>query len=312
MAQPLNILIAEDDPLDAELVLRELRRAGFEPKWTRVDTEKEYVRNLSPKLDLVISDYEMPQFDGLHALELLKASGLDIPFIIISGTIGEDTAVLAMKMGASDYLLKDRLARLEQAVRHALAQTRLRLEREQVLRTLRESEEKLRHIFDGISAFVGLFSSDGVVLELNQAALLSVGAEREDVIGRPFIDVPWWSHSVEMRERISSAIARAKEGLAVHELLVAEVAKGKVIMVESSFRPLRDESGIVTQIVASGIDVTDRKEAEEKIREQLDELLRWQNVMLDREERVQALKEEVNELLARQHQPGRYLAAQSS
>lgn len=312
MAQSLHILIAEDDPLDAELILRELRRAGFEPEWTRVDTEQDYVRNLTGKLDLVISDYEMPQFDGLRALELLKVSGLAIPFIIISGTIGEDTAVQAMKMGAADYLLKDRLARLEQAVRHALAQTRLRLEREQVLRTLRESEEKLRHIFDGISAFVGLFSRDGVVLELNQAALLSVGAEREDIIGRPFVDGPWWSQSVEMQERIARAIARAGDGLAVNELLVAGVAGNKEILVESSFRPLRDASGAVVQIVASGIDVTERKHAEKKNQEQLDELLRWQNVMLDREDRVQALKREVNELLARQNQPGRYLATQSS
>lgn len=312
MSQSLHILIAEDDPLDAELILRELRRAGFELEWTRVDTEKDYVRNLTGKLDLVISDYQMPQFDGLRALELLKVSGLAIPFIIISGTIGEDTAVQAMKMGAADYLLKDRLARLEQAVRHALAQTRLRLEREQVLRTLRESEEKLRHIFDGISAFVGLFSRDGVVLELNQAALLSVGAERKDIIGRPFVDGPWWSQSVEMRERIARAIERAGDGLAVNELLVAGVAEKKEILVESSFRPLRDASGAVVQIVASGIDVTERKHAEKKIQEQLDELLRWQNVMLDREDRVQALKREVNELLARQNQPGRYLAAPSS
>jgi PAS domain S-box-containing protein len=157
-----------------------------------------------------------------------------------------------------------------------------------------------------------LFSRDGVVLELNQAALLSVGAEREDIIGRPFVDGPWWSRSPEMRERISRAIGRAGDGLAVTELLAAMVAENKEILVESSFRPLRDGSGAVVQIVASGIDVTERKHAEKKIQEQLDELLRWQNVMLDREDRVQALKREVNELLARQNQPGRYLAAQSS
>jgi PAS domain S-box-containing protein len=142
--------------------------------------------------------------------------------------------------------------------------------------------------------------------------LLSVGAERKDIIGRPFVDGPWWSQSVEMRERIARAIERAGDGLAVNELLVAGVAENKEILVESSFRPLRDASGAVVQIVASGIDVTERKHAEKKIQEQLDELLRWQNVMLDREDRVQALKREVNELLARQNQPGRYLAAPSS
>src|SRR3954447_7896627 len=128
MAERLKVLIAEDNPNDVELLLRELRRSGFEPDWTRVDTEPEFNRHLTGDLDLIISDYEMPGFGGLHALELLKASGLDLPFVIVSGTIGEDTAVAAMKLGASDYLLKDSLARLEQAIRHALAQTKLRRE----------------------------------------------------------------------------------------------------------------------------------------------------------------------------------------
>ncbi len=108
MPRPIRILIAEDNPSDAELALFQLRRDGFEPTWERVDTEEDYVARLSIGLDLILSDYEMPQFNGIRALELLKSSGLDIPFILVSGTIGEDTAVLAMKAGASDYLLKDR------------------------------------------------------------------------------------------------------------------------------------------------------------------------------------------------------------
>jgi len=110
--QPLKVLLAEDNPADAELVLRELRHAGFEPDWRQVDTEEAYLKGLQGGIDVVISDYEMPQFGGLRALELLKQSGLDIPFIIVSGTIGEETAVAAMKLGAVDYLLKDRLVRL--------------------------------------------------------------------------------------------------------------------------------------------------------------------------------------------------------
>ena len=312
MTQPLKVLIAEDNPLDAELLLRELRRAGFEPESTRVDTEAAFVRHLKDDLDLVISDYEMPQFDGLRALELLKASGRQIPFIIISGTIGEDTAVLAMKLGAADYLLKDRLARLEQAVRHALAETRLRLEREEVLKTLRESEEKLRHIFDGISAFVGLFSTDGLVLELNHAALITAGLRREEIIGRPFVDGPWWGEAQGMRERIGRAIARTAQGMPVDEELVAAVVGGKQILIEASFRPLRDAADRVTAIVASGIDITERKRAKTKIQEQLNELLRWQDVMLNREDRVQTLKQEINELLARQKLPAKYATSEAS
>src|SRR5881227_220170 len=149
MAERLKILIAEDSLTDTELMLRELRRSGFDPDWARVDSELDFSRYLTADLDIIFSDYEMPGFGGLRALELLKASGLDLPFIIISGTIGEDTAVDAMKLGASDYILKGSLARLEPAVRHALAQTRLRREHAAAVKNLRESEGKLRNIFDG-------------------------------------------------------------------------------------------------------------------------------------------------------------------
>src|SRR5579862_1684876 len=105
MPRPLRVLIVEDRPTDAELVVRELRRAGFDPKWQRVDTETEFAASLRPGLDIILSDYEMPEFSALRALEILRQSGLAIPLIIISGTIGEDTAVAAMKRGAVDYLL---------------------------------------------------------------------------------------------------------------------------------------------------------------------------------------------------------------
>jgi len=109
-----------------------------------------------------------------------------------------------------------------------------------------------------------------------------------------------------MRTRISSAIVHAALGERVHEELVAAVTGGGTIFVDAVFNPVRDETGRVVQIVASGIDVTERKNAERKNREQLDELLRWQNVMLDREARVEALKIEVNELLVGQQLPERY------
>jgi len=92
-ADPLSFLLVEDNPYDAELVLRELQRAGFEPTWQRVDQAAAYLEQLHPDLDLVISDYAMPQFNGLRALELLKQRGWDIPFILVSGTIGEEIAV---------------------------------------------------------------------------------------------------------------------------------------------------------------------------------------------------------------------------
>ena len=108
MPPKIQILIVEDNPNDAELLVRELQRAGFDFDWQRVDTEPEYLARLNAGLHLILSDYEMPLFSGLRALELLNQQPvLEIPSIMVSGTIGEETAVAAIKQGAADYLLKD-------------------------------------------------------------------------------------------------------------------------------------------------------------------------------------------------------------
>lgn len=142
----LRVLILEDRPADVELMLLELRRAGFEPDWQRVETEADYLAQLDPALDIILADYSLPQFDGLRALHLLQESGLNIPFIIVSGVISEDVAVEAMKGGAADYLFKDRLARLGPAVTHALEQSRLREEKRWTEEVKRDYQKKLRSL----------------------------------------------------------------------------------------------------------------------------------------------------------------------
>lgn len=125
MKKPLQILIVEDNPADARLVVAELRAAGFEPTWKRVETEADFLAELENSPDIILSDYSMPEFSGMRAAELLQASGRQIPFILISGTVGEDVAVEAMKHGATDYLLKDRITRLGSAVERALRETQV-------------------------------------------------------------------------------------------------------------------------------------------------------------------------------------------
>lgn len=133
MSKRIQILIVEDNPSDAELVVRELKRSEFDFDWQRVDTEPEYLAKLHSGLHLILSDYQMPQFSGLRALELLKQQpALDIPFILVSGTIGEEMAVTAMQQGAADYLLKDRITRLGPAVQRALQEVEERAERKRL------------------------------------------------------------------------------------------------------------------------------------------------------------------------------------
>ena len=143
MSTPLSVLILEDRPDDAELMLHALRQAGFDPEWQRVETNADYLAHLHADLDVILADYSLPQFDALRALQLVQERGLDIPFIIVSGTIGEDLAVVAMKQGAADYLLKDRLARLGQVVAQALEQKQLRDATRHAEETLRAKNEEV-------------------------------------------------------------------------------------------------------------------------------------------------------------------------
>jgi signal transduction histidine kinase len=126
MGVPVHVLIVEDSATDAELMVYELRVAGYEPAWERVETETEYLAHLEPAPDIILADYRLPQFGALRALRLLQERCPEVPLIVISGAIGEDVAVAAMRQGASDYLLKDRLGRLGQAVSNALEQAQLR------------------------------------------------------------------------------------------------------------------------------------------------------------------------------------------
>jgi CheY-like chemotaxis protein len=139
---PLRVLLVEDRPADAALVVRALREAGFAPDWQRVETESEYLAQLDPAPDVILADYALPHFSGLQALRLLRAQGLTIPFILITGAAGEEAAVNALQEGADDYLLKDRLARLGRAVKRAMEQQALRKEKQQAVSALWDSEQR--------------------------------------------------------------------------------------------------------------------------------------------------------------------------
>jgi putative two-component system response regulator len=140
--RPLRVLIVEDEPAHAELEMRALRRAGFVPDWTVVTSEADYAAALSPALDLVICDNSVPRFNALRAADLLAQRGLDVPLIVVSGTIGEEAAVELLKRGVVDYLLKDRLSRLAAAVERALEARRLRRAEAQAHAELREAYDR--------------------------------------------------------------------------------------------------------------------------------------------------------------------------
>ncbi len=171
MPTQLKVLILEDNAADAELALHELRRAGYGPEWLRVDTEPEYLAQIDQGWEIILADYNLPEFSGLRALELLRERDPDLPFIIVSGTIGEDKAVAAIKAGANDYVMKDRLARLGPAVERALRDTVERSARKRAEEALSRAEENFRRSLDDSPLGICIVSAEGATLYANRAIL---------------------------------------------------------------------------------------------------------------------------------------------
>ena len=144
MGKPLRLLIIEDSEDDADLVLRALRKDGYDPQWERVDTSEGMTAALARQdWDVIISDHSMPVFSAPAALALLRTTGRDIPFIIVSGSIGEEQAVQAMKLGAKDYILKGHLTKLSAAVSREVREAELRREHSQSKELLTQTQGRL-------------------------------------------------------------------------------------------------------------------------------------------------------------------------
>jgi len=179
-AQALRVLLVEDSPEDAELLLWQLRQGGFAPVLHRIDTEAQMALALArERWDIVIADHAMPSFSSAAALALLRRSDDDTPFIIVSGRIDEADAVDAMKAGAQDYIWKDHLTRLAPAVRRELLEARRRRERRHTRDLLQKSAVQYRHILELCPDAI-LVASGSTVAFANQAAARLLGANIPD------------------------------------------------------------------------------------------------------------------------------------
>jgi PAS domain S-box-containing protein len=262
MPKVIKVLMAEDNPADTELLLIELQRAGFAPDWTRVETEAAFVAHLDPSIELVLSDFQMPTFNGLRALELLKERGLEIPFILVSGTIGEDSAVRAMKLGAADYLLKDRLNRLGPAVLHALGEYRLRRERREVEEVAQRQQSELRVLFDLIPAMVWFKDTENRILRVNRRAADSIGKSVAEIEGTDCLV----SYPLESAKLFAQDLEVMQSGLP--RLGIVETNRpglGGEAWLQTDKVPVRDPAGKVIGIVVMAQDITEQKRAERSL-----------------------------------------------
>jgi PAS domain S-box-containing protein len=188
METVLRILMVEDMPTDAELEVRELKRAGMRVEHRVVETEetfREALREFQP--ELILSDFSMPHFDGMWALEIARKSAPDVPFIFVSGTIGEEYAIRALRNGATDYVLKNNLVRLPAAVERALDDARQRASHVKMERELSEINSRFRLLIENVRdyAIIGL-DHEGMVVSWNAGAKRVKGYETDDILGRHF------------------------------------------------------------------------------------------------------------------------------
>jgi signal transduction histidine kinase/PAS domain-containing protein len=277
MASPLRVLLAEDSVTDAELVVRELRRAGFAPEPVRVDTEAGFLEQLQSPFDLILSDYDMPQFSGIRALELFQAQTLEIPFIIISGTIGEEIAVQVMRLGASDYILKDRLARLGPAIRNALQQAEERRNLLSAEQSLRQTEERLYAVVENLSEGLVISDLDGQLLHWNPAGLRMHGFTTLD---KGLAKLPSFRNIFEFSTLDGTVLPPERWPLS--RICRGESLRGVEVRVRrlvGDWRRVFSYGGSIVQDEGSTplafvtiTDVTERRKAEETLRERTEQL----------------------------------------
>lgn len=261
MNRHLNVLILEDHPEDAELVVHELRRAEFKLDWKRVETEQDYVASLHADLDLILADYNLPQFDGLRALIRLQESGLNIPFIVVTGGY-EELAIACMKLGADDYLIKDRMGRLGEAVRQALQAGELREQKRQADMALVESEARYRTLFEDARDAIMITTRQGEIVDFNYAALMLFGYSRDEML---VLNSAELYADPKDRQIFQTAIEKAGAVRNFEVRLRARTGLEMVCLLTASLRHGPDGETLGYQSIIR--DITEQKSAQKALRE---------------------------------------------
>ena len=262
MGKSLRVLNVEDSEKDMALLARHLQRAGYELVLDRVDTAEALKAALeSREWDVILCDYSMPQFNALSANAVLKEMKLDIPFIIISGTVGEDLAVEAMRAGAHDYLMKGNLVRLAPTIERELQESENRRARRRAEEELRKSERKYRLLFDQNPLPMWVFDRQTLrFLAVNEAAIAHYGFLREEFLAMTIKDI----RPPEDIPKLEHALSQAGAGLDAAGIWRHRKKDGSVIHVEITSHPI-DFSGRASELVLLN-DVTEKIRAQEQLR----------------------------------------------
>ncbi|HWQ35785.1 MAG TPA: response regulator [Blastocatellia bacterium] len=257
MEAPLQILMVEDSDDDAALIARALRRGGYQAVYERVETAVAMREALQRQpWDLVIADYTLPHFSGLEALDLLRHSGQDLPFIIVSGTINEEMAVAAIKAGAHDYVLKGNLSRIVPAVERELRESVIRAEHRRA-----EQQVQLQQILlDQVQAAVAAADLDCRIIFWNSYCEQLYGWTREEALGRDCYEL---FVLPERRQVLEAMLRRVRAGEMIDSETPVRRKDGTVITIRVNNSPLRDAAGQIVGYIGIAVDITESKRNEE-------------------------------------------------
>jgi PAS domain S-box-containing protein len=257
---PIKILHLEDDESDSQFVQIWLKKEGIEYEYFFTDTEKAYRDILAnEKIDIILSDYHLPGYSGSDAMFLAKTEYPHIPFIFVSGTMGEEVAIESLLNGATDYVLKNRLVRLAPAIRRALREARLHQEYKKASETLRKKEEQYRILVEGMNEGLMLTDNNDNILFVNQQTCDITGFSAEELIGEKCAQVLF---NPQNREIITEKNKLWQKGIKdTYEVELTRKTHEKV-WIRCSGSPVYDEEGQVTGSISVFEDINERKKAE--------------------------------------------------
>lgn len=263
MENELKILFVEDVPADVEFAKRILDKEGIKFQSRIVENEIDFIRELEQFVpDIIISDYRMPHFNGMRALKISLEKCPNTPFILLTGSLNEETAVECIKSGASDYLIKEQITRLPFAVKEALKKTEIRLEKEKVEQTLKESEEKYRVIVDNIPSVV-LIHTEKEILFANPTAVKVFGADSiEQILKMDIADFIYPEDKEDFLNRKKQVYPIGITSNFIERKLVK--FNGEIIFTETISVPIQYFGRDAIQTIIR--DISDRKRTEEKLR----------------------------------------------
>ena len=291
MSDTLRILHLEDNPDDVELVRKTIAAQGIEAGIVDVENRADFINALvKGGYDLVLADYTLPSFDGLSALAIARAKFPFLPFIFVSGTMGEEKAVETLKQGATDYVLKSHLTRLVPSIMRALREAEECAGRKKAQEALLDSEKRYRTIVENITDALYMHDFKGNIVDVNENSCKMLGYKREELIGANLSMFDSEKNKMRLPERMDQLL---KENSILFE--GHHVRKdGSILPVEINAKVVRREgSGTIQGFVR---DISDRKKIDEEIRQRIQELEDFYDMAIGRELRMIELKEEIEKL----------------